>query len=232
MLTLHHLPNSRSQRVIWLLEELNLDYTLVIHGRDLVLRSADESLKRVHPLGKAPVLCDGNTTIAETGAIFEYLLDNYNGGILVPPKGSPEAIFYTYWRYFSEGSLMPFLSMKLVFARIVSGTPFFIRPLMSKIFRIVNTRYLNPNIFSELDYIEQHLTQHRWFSGADFTAADILIGFLLEAVSGRIADIKKYPKITDFVVRIRLRPAYQNALKKGSWSQEDFNNYWAFLAKI
>lgn len=231
MLILHHLQNSRSQRVIWLLEELNLDYEIVMHRRDLVLRSADESLKKIHPLGKAPVLCDGDRTIAETGAIFEYVLDNYGGGLLVPPQVSPEKMFYTYWRHFSEGSLMPLLSMKIVFSRIVSGAPCFTRPLMRKIFRVVNARYLNTGLFSELDYIEQHLTQHLWFSGAEFSAADILIGFLLEAVSGRIADTTAYPKIADFVARIRARPAYQNALKRGQWSAADFNEYWTFLAK-
>ncbi len=229
MLTLHHLQNSRSQRVIWLLEELNLDYKIVMHGRDLVSRRADASLEKIHPLGKAPVLCDGDKAIAETGAIFEYILDNYGGGILVPPQGSAERNFYTYWRYFSEGSLMPFLSMKQVFSRIVSGTPFFIRPLVSKIFRTVNLRYLNPGIFAELDYIEQHLAQHIWFAGVEFSAADVLIGFLMEVVSGRMADTKTYPNIAGFVVRIHLRPAYQRALKKGNWSQTDFNRYWAFL---
>jgi glutathione S-transferase len=231
MLTIHHLQNSRSQRVLWLLEELNLEYEIIIHGRNSSSRTADESLKKIQPLGKAPVLCDGNITLAETGAIFEYLLDNYSNGKLQPLHGSPERIFYTYWRHFSEGSLMPLLSMKLVFSGIVKGTPFFIRPLVKKIFNTVDARYLNPNLFTELDYIEQHLTQYTWFSGEEFTAADILIGFLLEAVSGRSADVQRYPAIAACVARIQHRPAYKSAIKKGNWSTVEFNDYWACLLK-
>jgi glutathione S-transferase len=231
MLTLHHLQNSRSQRVIWLLEELYLEYHLVIHERDSASRGAGESLQKIHPLGKAPVLCDGTTTIAETGAIFEYLLDHYGEGSLEPQRNTTERTFYTYWRYFAEGSLMPYLSMAIVFNRIVTGTPFLVRPLISYIFGKVNKQYLHPTLFSELDYIEQHLNEHTWFSGSQFTAADILMGFLLEAISGRIANAIRYPKIGEFVDRIRQRPAYQQAAKKGNWSHENFDQYWSFLSK-
>lgn len=229
MLKVHHLENSRSQRVVWLLEELELPYEIVVHSRPHDSRTSSGSLTRIHPLGKAPVLSDGNAVVAETGAIFEYLMDRHAGGRLQPGPGTPERVPYIYWRHFSEGSFMPYLAMKLVFGGLVQKSPWPVKPVTSLIARAVGTMYLDPNIRAELAYIESHLAEHAWFAGDAFSAADVLMGFPMEAVAGRMAPAKQYPNIASFVGRIRERPAYVRAMRKGGWSVEDHARYWACL---
>lgn len=230
MIQLHHLKNSRSQRVIWLLEELELPYEIIYHQR-AGKTAPIASLLAVHPLGKAPVLCDGDITLAETGAILEYLNEVYGNQKLEPAKGTPERSQYLYWKQFAEGSLMPYLAMKLVFAAIVSGTPFIVRPLVKFIFSLVNAQYLNPNIQRELDFIEKTLHKNTWLAGEAFSIADVFMGFMLEAVAGRMAKATSHPNINQYVTRIRARPAYQRAVERGDWSAVEHAQYWAFLAK-
>lgn len=231
MLSVHHLANSRSQRVVWLLEELGLEYDIVEHRREPGSRVAPGSLRKIHPLGKAPVLCDGDVTIAETGAIFEYVLERHGNGRLEPARGTPERIQYIYWQHFAEASLMPYLAMKLLFAGIENAVPFFVRPAIRLLTRAVNAGYMDRNLVAEIDFIEQHLATHEWFAGGGFTAADVLIGFMLEAVSGRFAPVAAYPNIASFVNRIRARPAYRRAMQRGGWSVADHEKYWGFLAR-
>lgn len=230
MLYIHHLENSRSQRVIWLLEELNLEYEIINHKRLPGTRVAPASLHSVHPLAKAPVLRDKDVVLAESGAIFAYLLERYGNGLLEPVKGGAERVQYIYWIHFAEGSFMPYLAMKIVFARISQAVPFFVRPLITAVFKAVGAKYLNPNIHQEISAIEEHLNVHRWFAGDSFTAADIMMGFMLEAVAGRMAQEATHPNINRFVRAMQARPAYQQALRRGNWSAAEHQAYWQFLA--
>lgn len=229
MLTVHHLENSRSQRVVWLLEELGLPYEIVVHQRPASRQEVSPTLARIHPLGKAPVLADGDVVVAETGAIVEYLMERHGGAALQPAPGTPERVQYTYWRHFSEGSFMPYLAMKLVFAGLVQQAPWPLRPVPWLISRAVGALYLNPNILAEMRFIESHLGQNTWFAGEAFSAADVLIGFPMEAVAGRMAPAAQFPNIAAFVRRIRARPAYVRAMQKGGWSDADHAAYWAVL---
>jgi glutathione S-transferase len=231
VLYVHHLENSRSQRVIWLLEELNLEYEIINHKRLPGTRVAPASLYNIHPLAKSPVLCDQEVVLAESGAIFAYLVQCYGNGLLEPIKGGAQWVQYIYWIHFAEGSFMPYLAMKLVFARIVNEAPFFVRPLIRIIFKAVGAQYLDPNIRQEINSIEEHLAVNRWFAGDAFTAADIMMGFMLEAVAGCLAHESTHPNIIRFVHAMRARQAYQQAVKRGNWSVAEHKRYWRFLAE-
>ncbi|PSN20637.1 glutathione S-transferase [filamentous cyanobacterium CCP5] len=214
MITVHYLENSRAQRIIWLLEELGLDYDLKYYERDPQTLLAPESLKAVHPLGKSPVVTAGDVTVAESGAIIEYLIETYGQGRLVPttPENQRQ---YHYWLHYAEGSLMPWLVMKLVFNRIPKSPdmPFFLRPVAKVIMDRVQTQFLDPQLSTHLDFIEANLQSQDWFAG-DFSAADIQMSFPLEAASNRV-DLAAYPQIQAFMKRFQNRPAYQRAISKG-----------------
>ena len=215
MITVHHLNNSRSQRVLWLLEELGLDYEIKFYQREPSMR-APASLKVVHPLGKSPVVTDGGNTIAETGAIVEYLLDGYGKGRLVPPPDTPARLRYTYWLHYAEGSLMPPLLMRLIASRIVGPqVPWFARPVARRIAKTLNDTFIGPSIKLHLDFVESELTKNAWFAGDEFTAADVMMSFPLEAAAARGGLDQSRPKIWDWLQRIHARPAYQRALDKG-----------------
>lgn len=235
LLTLHHLPNSRSQRIVWLLEELGLPYELVIHRAAARSAQPIDSLLAVHPLGKVPILMiqttQGTLALAESGAIVEYLLGLDSAGRLHASPGRADALADLYWRHFAEGSLMPYLAMKLVFGGIWQRTPWLLRPTVWPVVWTVRRVYLNPNLRRELDWIERHLHLLAWFGGEHFSAADVLMGFLLEAVvAGGLAKPESHPRICDFVARIKARPAYQQALQRGQWSAQQHARYWACLA--
>src|SRR5512147_2375562 len=157
-ITVHHLDNSRSQRVLWLLEELELPYEIVQYKRDAKTMLAPASLLAVHPLGKSPVITDGEVTMAESGAIIEYLVRNRGGGRLAPAAGTPELLRYTYWMHFAEGSAMPPLLMKLVFDKVASAPmPFFARPIARGISAKVLATLVEPNLKRQLDFMESEL---------------------------------------------------------------------------
>ena len=216
MITVHHLNNSRSQRILWLLEELGLEYEIKKYQRDPKTLLAPPELKAVHPLGKSPVISDGDTVVAESGAIIEYLVERYGNGRLVPAAGTPEKLKYTYFLHFAEGSAMPPLLMKLVFDRVENGPmPFFVKPVARAIARKVKDGFINPNIQAQLDYLEAELAQRPWFAGQEFSAADIQMSFPLEAATARGGLGAQYPKLLGFVQRIHARPAYQRALARG-----------------
>lgn len=215
MITVHHLNNSRSQRILWMLEELGIDYTIERYQRDPATALAPESLRAVHPLGKSPVLTDDGLTVAESGAILEYLVDRYAAGRFAPMFGSPERLRYTYWMHFAEGSAMPYLVMKLVFDRIESAPmPFFARPIARGIAGKVKKSFVMPNIQRNLEHIERELGGSEWFAGSEFSAADVQMSFPLEASAAR-ADLSSYPRITAFLERIHARPAYRRGLERG-----------------
>ena len=216
MLTVHHLNNSRSQRILWLMEELGLDYEIKRYERDKTTMRAPASLRTVHPLGKSPVITESDVTIAESGAIIEYLIERHGKGRLAPAVGTPDRLRYTYWLHFAEGTAMPPLVMKLVFNRIETGPmPFFIRPIAKKISATVKNTFINPELAQQLNYMETEIAKTGWFAGPEFSAADIQMSFPLEAAASRGGLNASHPKLMDFLKRIHARPAYQRALKRG-----------------
>ena len=215
MIVVHHLNNSRSQRVLWLLEELGVPYEVKRYERDAKTMLAPPELRAVHPLGKSPVISDGDHIIAETGAITEYLVGVYGAGRLVPKTGLDERLRYTYWLHFAEGSAMPPLVMTLVFGALPSRVPFFIRPVAKLISDNVQKGFLRPNIDAQLALMEAELARSAWFAGDDFTAADVMMSFPVEAGATRGGSLGDRPKLKAWLTRIHTRPAYQAALKRG-----------------
>jgi glutathione S-transferase len=216
MIVVHHLNNSRSQRVLWLLEELGVLYEIKPYQRDRKTMLAPPELRAVHPLGKSPVISDGALTLAESGAILEYLADRYGAGRLAPPPGSPERLRYTYWMHFAEGSAMPPLLMKLVFDRIRSAPmPFFVRPIARSIADRALNAFVGPNLERNLDFMESELAKSEWFAGARFSAADIQMSFPLEAAGVRGGLDERRARLMEFLKKIHSRPAYQRALERG-----------------
>jgi len=215
MIIVHHLNNSRSQRILWLLEELGLEYEIKKYMRDATTMRAPAELMAVHPLGKSPVISDGDINVAESGAIIEYLVDTY-GPALKPEAGTEAYRRYIYWLHFSEGSLMPPLLMKLLMNQIKSApAPFFVKPVAKRIAKRVEERFIGPELVKLFGYIEAELTAHEWFAGDTFTGADIQMSFPLEAAAARGGLDKSQVKTQAYVDRIHARPAYQRALERG-----------------
>jgi len=218
MITVHHLNNSRSQRVLWLLEELGQPYEIVRYQRDAKTMLAPPELLAVHPLGKSPVITDGDVTIAESGAIIEYLLETRGAGAgLRPVPGTPEARRFTYWLHFAEGSAMPPLVMKLVFQKVKSSPmPFFVKPIARGIADKVLSTFIDPNLKRQIAFMEGELAHGPWFAGAAFSAADIQMSFPVEAAAQRAGiDAQRTPHLADWLRRAHARPAYQRALERG-----------------
>jgi glutathione S-transferase len=216
MIVVHHLNNSRSQRILWLLEELGLPYELRRYQRDAKTMLAPPELKRVHPLGKSPVVTDGDATLAESGAIIEYLLDTYDTGALRPQAGTIERRRFTYWLHYAEGSAMPPLLLALVFGRIPKGPmPFFARPIAKAISAKAMQTFIGPQLKTHLDWMESELAQRRWFAGDDFSAADIQMSFPVEAARARAGLDATRPKLLSWLERIHARSAYRRAVEAG-----------------
>jgi glutathione S-transferase len=216
MIVVHHLNNSRSQRILWLLEELGLEYEIKKYQRDPKTMLAPAELKAVHPLGKSPVITDDINTVAESGAIIEYLVEKYGHGKLVPPPGTPDKLRYTYMLHYAEGTGMPPLLMKLIFDRIENEKmPFFAKPIAKGIAGKVKKMFIMPNIDNNLRFLEAELNKSTWFAGEEFTAADVQISFVLEAAASRGGLDARYPKLTAWLARIHARPAYLRALERG-----------------
>jgi len=216
MIIVHHLNNSRSQRILWLLEELGLEYEIKKYQRDPKTMLAPPELRAVHPLGKSPVIQDGDTIVAESGAIIEYLVGRYGNGRLEPKPDTPERLRYTYFLHYAEGSAMPPLLLKLVFDRVEnSPAPFFVRPIARAIANRVKDSFVLPQIRQHLAFLEGELAERDWFAGDAFSAADIQVSFPLEAAAARGGLDGKYPKLSGFLERIHARPAYGRALERG-----------------
>ena len=216
MLKVHHLNNSRSQRVLWLLEELGLPYEIRKYERDAKTMLAPPELTKVHPLGKSPVITDDGVTVAESGAIVEYLIEQYGGGRFAPAPGTPERLRYRYWVHYAEGSAMPPLLLKLIFDKVAqSPMPFFVKPIARGISAKVQAMMVTPNLTRQLDFMESELGKSEWFAGAEFSAADIQMSFPVEAAAQRAGLDASRPKLMAFLKRIHARPAYQRALERG-----------------
>lgn len=215
MITVHHLNNSRSQRILWLLEELNVPYQIKFYKRDPKTLLAPKSLKAIHPLGKSPLITDGSVVVAESGAIIEYLLEKYGKGRLKPVSGTDDSSQFTYWMHYAEGSAMFPLVLSLIFSKIESTpVPFFVKPILLTISQKVKSSYIQPQIDLHFDFMESHLSQSKWFAGPQFSAADIQMSFPVEAGENH-GYLKSRPKVHEFVKRIHDRPAYQRALIQG-----------------
>ena len=216
MLKVHHLHNSRSQRVLWLLEELGLPYEIKFYQRDPKTMLAPPELMAVHPLGKSPVVSDGELTLAESGAIIEYLVDRYGQGRLAPVAGKPERLRYRYWLHFAEGTAMSPLLMKLVFDKVASAPmPFFVKPVARGIASKVLDTLVRPNLKRQLEFMASELSGRDWFAGDEFSAADIQMSFPVEAAAARGGLNNSRPRLMDFLARIHGRPAYQRAIERG-----------------
>ena len=216
MIIVHHLNNSRSQRVLWLLEELEVSYQVKRYERDPKTLLAPPELLAVHPLGKSPVITDGDLTVAESGAIVEYLVGKYGNGRLIPPAGSPERMRYTYWLHYAEGSAMPPLLLKLVFDRISTAPmPWPFSAMARRIAAGVKSAFVQPQLTRHLDFMESELGRFSWFAGEEFTAADIQMSFPLEAAASRAGLDTSRPKLFAFLERIHTRVAYRRALDRG-----------------
>jgi glutathione S-transferase len=216
MITVHHLNNSRSQRVLWLLEELGLPYEIKHYQRNTTTMLAPPELLAVHPLGKSPVITDGDVTVAETGAIVEYILERHGNGRLLPQPGTPEALRYRYWLHFAEGSAMPPLLLKLIFDRVASSPmPFFVKPIAKAIAAKVLDGMVLPNLKRQLDFMDAELGRSTWFAGDGMTGADIMMSFPLEAAAQRAGLNGSRPNLMKFLAVVHARDAYKRALARG-----------------
>jgi glutathione S-transferase len=216
VISVHHLNNSRSQRILWLLEELAVPYEIRRYQRDPDTMLAPPALLAVHPLGKSPVITDGDITVAESGAIVEYLVEKFGPERLRPPRGSPEDRRYTYWLHYAEGSAMPPLLLKLVFDRVASTpVPWPVSIVTRGIARKVTESFIAPQLTRHFDFMEAELATRPWFAGAQFTAADIQMSFPLEAAAQRTNLIAARPHLRAFIDRIHARDAYRRALERG-----------------
>jgi glutathione S-transferase len=222
MLTVHHLETSRSQRILWLLEELGVPYEIKVYRRDARTRLAPPELKAIHPLGKSPVVTDGSEVVAESGAIIEYLVEKYGqqrqGELahLEPARGTPEYRQCRYWMHYAEGSLMNWLVMKLVFVTIPNRPmPFFAKPIARAICGKVQEQLVDPNLQAATRFLEDHLARNAWFAGDAITMADFQMSFAVEALLSRATGTADHPHLSAYRDRIRARPAYQRAEAKG-----------------
>jgi len=217
VIIVHHLENSRSQRVLWLLEELGLQYEVKRYNRDSKTMLAPPELRAVHPLGKSPVITDGDRVIAESGAIIEYLVRKYDPAHQFHPvAGSDDELDFSYWLHYAEGSLMPLLVMKLIFNHIQRAPmPFFVKPVAKGISGKTLQSFIQPNLDTHLEFVENRMRGRQWFVGDSFSAADVQMTFPLEAAAARDNLATKYPSLQAFLQRVHERPAYRRALERG-----------------
>ncbi len=216
MITVHHLNNSRSQRILWLLEELGLPYEIKRYQRDPKTMLAPPELRAVHPLGKSPVVTDDALTLAESGAIIQYLADRYGQGRLIPAQDTSERLRSNYWLHYAEGSAMPPLLLKLVFKRVETApAPFFVRPVAKGIAGKVQHRFVDPQIALHLSYMEGELTKADWFGGADFSVADIAPELPARGRGGSWRIGSSLSPSAGVLATHHARPAYQRALERG-----------------
>jgi glutathione S-transferase len=213
MITVHHLNESRSQRIVWLLEELQIPYEVKFYKRDPKTMLAPPELRAIHPLGKAPVVTDNGLVLAESGAIIETLIERHDKQHRLVPEQEADRVDYRFWLHFAEGSMMPNLLLKLVFSKLVTQSPFFIRPLMAAVSGKIHSLLITPNFEGNFALVESQLAKSKWFAGETFSAADIQMSFPLEAVHERFG-YSSGPNMLRYLEAIRKRPAYQKAVER------------------
>ena len=220
MIVVHHLNNSRSQRILWLLEELALPYEIKRYQRQANML-APEALKKVHPLGKAPVISDGDRVVAESGAILEYLTSRYDLNQQFSPQGEEEILRCRYWLHYAEGSLMPLVVMRLIFSRMGKPpVPWLLRPVGAAFGNGVRKGFIDKQLATHRQFIEQHLASHSWFAGERLTLADIQMSFPVQALAAR-GGLDHMPATQAWLARITQRPAWQRAIQQGGELQLD-----------
>ena len=202
MIVVHHLNNSRSQRIVWLLEELGLPYQIESYLRDAKTNLAPPELRTVHPLGKSPVIRDGDLVLSESGAIVEYLVERHGGGHLMPPRGTPEHVRYLHWMHFAEGTIMLHLLARLYLSRV--GEP--AKALQARVEGMIG---------DELDLVEAELGRSAHLAGSEFSAADVQMMFPLEFSAFARLTGEPHPRLRDYLGRMQARPAYRRAVEKG-----------------
>ncbi len=215
MIIVHHLENSRSHRGLWLLEEIGVPYEVRFYARDPATMLAPPALRAVHPLGKSPVIVDGDVTLAESGAIIEYLVEKNPASRMAPARGTEEWVRYLYWLHFAEGSAMPPLLLKLVLDRIGSAPSWPVRPIAAAVVRRAKERIATPRLAENLDLMEAELNRSTWFAGDAFSAADIQMSYPIEASVRRAGLDQRRPKLMAYLERIRERPAHRRAAERG-----------------
>lgn len=215
MLTVHHLNNSRSQRILWLLEELGVSYEIERYERDPETLSAPPSLKKLHPLGRSPVVVDDDHVLAESGAIVEYLVERYDDADALRPTDETKRLQYRYWLHYAEGSAMPPLFLALVFSQLPKRAPWLVRPLLRGVQATFMKEYGQPVIDLHMNYWEDTLREHGWFVGEAFSAADVQMSFPVEAALGRFGAEGRFEHLSEWLARVQARPAYQRALERG-----------------
>ena len=214
MLTVHHLNQSRSQRVLWALEELQLPYQIVRYQREKTML-APAALKKIHPLGKSPVLEDNGYVLAESGAILEYLQETWDSGGLLKPQGIDDKLQYRFWLHYAEGSLMPLLVMKLIFGQMGKApVPWLLRPVGAAFGKGVQKAFLDKQLKPHMQMIEQHLAANPWFAGQRFSIADIQMSFPLLALARR-AGLEQMPASQKWLQTVQQRAAWQRAIDQG-----------------
>lgn len=217
MLHLHHLENSRSFRILWLLEELQADYKLTCYQRNKAYL-APKSLKKIHPLGQAPILEDGSRILVESGFIIEYLLKQYDTAHLFKPTEDDNAAWenYTFWMHFAEASVMPLLVMRLVFTKVVEKSPMLIKPISRGIRKQVESSMIRDSLLTMLDMMELQLQNNHWFAGTAFSGADIQMYIpVVAANAGAGLDASKYANLLNWLKRCQERAAFKLAVTKG-----------------
>jgi glutathione S-transferase len=215
VITVHHLERSRSHRILWLLEELELPYEIVEYRRDPKTLKGAPELAKVHPLGKSPVVTVDGNTLAESGAIIEYLVERHGGGRLAPKPGTPEHLKYRYFLHYAEGSLMAPLLVAFLCGRVKAAPlPFFVKPIARKIADGVGEQYVEPNLRAHVAFLEQSLADSTWFAGPDLTGADVQMSYPVEGLLTRAGDLAG-PRVRAFIERIHERPAYKRAIERG-----------------
>lgn len=226
MIIVHHLDYSRSHRIIWLLEELGLPYEVVLYNRDRKSKLAPSSLKKVSPLGSAPVIQDGDMIIAESAVNIEYILAKYGNGRLIPKTGTKEWVNYLYYLHFTEGSFMPILSVRTVFFMLTNQSPFFLRPIIRALWGQLNKAYIGPRMKAMFELMETQLSKNKWIAGDEFTGADIQLAIAFTLSDLHLSDCSDKPHILDYIKRIEARPAYIKMLEIAGpvnfkkWAQE------------
>ena len=216
MLVVHHLNDSRSQRVLWLLEELGVAYEIVPHTRALGTDLAPPEVRRIHPLGKLPIIVDGDLVVAESGAVMSYLIETYGEGRLVPKRGTAEWTRYLYWLHYAEGSGMQPLLLKVIFDRIEAAkVPFYVRPMVRALARGVKQNFVGPQTKLHLDFIESELSQRPWFAGDEISAADLQMSFVLQAAEAHGGLDASRPHAMAFLRKIEARPAWIRSVERG-----------------
>lgn len=214
MIVVHHLENSQSIRVLWLLEELNAEYEIQHYKRNIKTSLAPAEFKQLHITGTSPCITDGELVLPETNAILDYIMDKFGDNQLRPEAGSEQRVRYLYWLHAAQGSLMPLLLDALIFKRMISKVPFFLKPIMKVVVGKVEGAYLKPRLTNMLTHIENELGRSPWFAGEKFTAADIVMGYCMDVAAVRVGMGSNYPNAQSFLKRMRERPAFKRAMEK------------------